>query len=154
MHPTSCISIAFSIADLENAYFCKNIPSKLTSQKGQILKGCIIYIRDVVGGGLGQRGAQTPGGGFFGAPKPPWGHFRGAEGASKIGKILLFHRKNQYFGRKYALFMKIFQIFFFQKNFSTKECFFRKNFCRKNNFPKNVFFSKNFSTIFENVENF
>ena len=99
------------------------------------------------------RGASAKGGGalntwraFFGALKPPRGHFRGAEGASKIGKILLFHRKNQYLRRKSTIDKKIFQNFVSKKNFLQKKIFF-KIFCKKNFFAK-IFFSKKFSKSF------
>ena len=106
------------------------------------------------------RGASAKGGGalntrraFFGAPKPPEGYFRGAEGASKIWKILLFHRKNQYFRRKYTIFTKIFQNFVSKKNFLQKK-YFSKNLCKKKFFFKFFFkkIFKNFSKILKIFE--
>ena len=98
-----------------------------------------IEIRDVVGG------ASAKGGGalntrraFFGAPKPPEGYFRGAEGASKIGKILLFHRKNQYLRRKSTIFKKIF------KNFDSKDFFYKESILRKKFYDFSKIFKKNF----------
>ena len=70
--------------------------------------------------------------GLFWSTKTTWGHFRGTEGASKIGKILLFHRKNQYLRRKSTIFKKIFLKFFSKKIFLRKKIFFQ--FFFKNNF--------------------
>ena len=105
------------------------------------------------GGGSAKGGALNTRRAFFGAPKPPEGYFRGAEGASKIGKILLFHRKNQYLRRKHTIFTKIFQNFVSKKIFLQKK-YFSKKFLQKIFFQKKFFFQKNFQKFFENFENF
>ena len=108
----------------------------------------IILVPEMLQGASTKGGPQTPGGAFVGAPKSSRGHFRGAEGASKIGKILRFHRKIQHLRRKSTIFKKIFQNSL-SKKFFLQKIFFKKNFFSK----KNFFFKKIYkivSKIFKN----
>ena len=62
-----------------------------------------IVFRDALGGPRPKRGANNWRG-FFEHQNHLWEHFRGAEGASKLWKILRFHRKNQYLRRNTKTF--------------------------------------------------
>ena len=85
----------------------------------------ISIVQRCCGGG----GGRPKGGGEPNTtPKPPWGHFRGAEGASKMGKIVLFHRKKINIWEENPRFLRKFSKFFFKLSFWWEKNFILKFF--------------------------